>query len=74
MLTGTLPTLSREQAKEMLEAAGAKWDVVNVPGALEIPLALQKMADKHRRKDPNFKLLKGVVLKKAVKKDPREWG
>ena len=24
MLTGTLPTLSREQAKEMLEAAGAK--------------------------------------------------
>jgi DNA ligase (NAD+) len=24
VLTGTLPTLSREQAKEMLEAAGAK--------------------------------------------------
>ena len=31
-------------ATRMLESAGAKWDVVNVPGALEIPAAIRMLA------------------------------
>ena len=31
-------------ATRALEAAGAKWDVVNVPGALEIPAAIRMLA------------------------------
>ena len=37
-----------EGATFALTEAGATYDVVTVPGALEIPLALQKMAETHQ--------------------------
>jgi len=49
-----------EGATSALDAFGAKYDVVSVPGALEIP-AVVAMADKHGRYDGYVAL--GVVIR-----------
>lgn len=49
-----------EGATSALDAFGAKYDVVSVPGALEIP-AVVAMADKHGRYDGYIAL--GVVIR-----------
>jgi 6,7-dimethyl-8-ribityllumazine synthase len=49
-----------EGATSALDAYGAKYDVVSVPGALEIP-AVVAMADKHERYDGYIAL--GVVIR-----------